>query len=224
MCGEYGWPKCKGIFKSIEEEVMADPVVRARHVSNFNKKMRDDDATQTLPSIAEIQGQVFQAMCDLTTLAAAIKVGTVEVTSEVRATASAILGLILLFNGYFGRSGEWNIMKIEWVLAQIRSGKDWLKITWHKTILTSSVLCKWLAPGTIEAIRLFSEMRLHELSKYLFPLAKGGSGVPNVHTLLRRASAMYFQKKAPKVNLIRKYVHNIADDRLPRGDCIQGPV
>ena len=89
--------------------------------------MRDDDATQTLPSIAEIQGQVFQAVCDLTTLAAAIKVGTVEVTSEVRATASAILGLILLFNGYFGRSGEWNIMKIEWVLAQIRSGERLVK-------------------------------------------------------------------------------------------------
>jgi hypothetical protein len=215
VCGEYGWPKCKGIFRSIEEEVMADfgqEVVRARQLLNFNKKMRDDDATQTLPSIPEIQGQVFQAMCDLITLAAGIKVGTVEVTSEVRAAASAILAIILLLNGYFGRSGEWNIMKIDWVLAQIRSGKDWLKITWHKTILTSGVLCKWLAPGTIEAIKLFSEMRLHENSEYLFPLARGGSGVPNVHTLLRRASAMYFPKRtAPKVNLIRKYFHNIAE-------------
>ena len=148
----------RGILKSIEEEVMADfgkEVVRARHVSNLNKKMRDNDATQTLPSIAEIQEQVIQAVCNLITLAAAIKVGTVEVTPKVRATASSILAIILLLNVYFGRSGEWNIMKIEWVPAQIRSGTDWLKTTWHNTILTSGVLCKWLAPGTNEATIAF---------------------------------------------------------------------
>ena len=183
-------------------------VVRARHVSNFNKKMRDDGATQTLPSI-EIQGQVFQAMCDLTTLAAAIKVATVEVTSEVRATASAILAIILLFNGYFGRSGVWNIMKIEWVLAQIRSGKDWLKI---KTILTSG-------------IKFFSEMRLHEHSEYFSLLRKAAVVCRTFTRCFGEPLQCIFQQKGTESEPHQKICpQHRGSDRLPRGDCIQGPV
>jgi hypothetical protein len=135
--------------------------------------------------------------------------GENELPSEAQYAANAAITGILALNGYFGRKKEWEILSTEHVLKQLDAGKDFLVCQDHKTAHCYGDAAKWLAPGTIAAMRCYLSLPRREgVKTFLCPPMQDQDHV-DIPGLLRSFSTRFLpaDKTKPRVNLLRKWWH-----------------
>lgn len=122
-----------------------------------------------------------------------------------KATA-ALVGVIWL-NGFGGRKMEWEQMSLEHVRNQIAQGLDFFVCDHHKTSNVYGSLAKWLAPGTLEAVKVHASLPRDESAKDLFvPCFSARVSAPSY---MRRFCEGYLPSSRSRrtVNLLRKWYH-----------------
>eukprot|EP00974_Lingulodinium_polyedra_P134243 11228343-Lingulodinium_polyedra.AAC.1 len=131
---------------------------------------------------------------------------------------TSIIGIIFL-NGCAGRSCEWQHMTAAHVKSQFDDNKDYLTCTKYKTFNTYGELAKWVAPGTIAAIKVFMSLPGKTSELLLDPPQKDAKLVSIAH-YLRRFGARYLPKyQPPAVNLLRKMYHTKLYHSAQMGQC-----
>ena len=156
------------------------------------------------------EGAAHQAMIGLMMLQTEYN-GHEDLPAEARFSANAAMVGILALNGYFGRKKEWETLQTEHVLEQFEAGKDFLVCQNHKTSHCYGDAAKWLAPGTIEAMRCYLSLPRQEgITTFLVPANHQQPHV-NIPTLLRSFAAKFLpaDKTKPRVNLLRKWWHGM---------------
>ena len=119
----------------------------------------------------------------------------------------AVVGIIYL-NGIAGRSHEWQVMKASHVREQITKGRDFVTCTEYRTAKGDGELGKWLAPGTIEALRRVMELPSRGTDLLLEP-PRGAPGCVRVNTYLEAFGAVYLPGyPAPGVKLLEMFYHS----------------
>ena len=140
---------------------------------------------------------------------------------ELGEATVALIGILAL-NGYFGRKKEWQKVTMAHVLEQLSLGLDYIVCDDHKTAKVYGDLAKWLAPGTIAAIRCYLGLpRRAGVETLLCPVGEYTSEV-DIPSALRLFCARFFPTGCTpcKVNLLRKWYHTKLHGLATRGDTL----
>ena len=98
---------------------------------------------------------------------------------------------VLMFNQMAGRPGEWTLMLRETMEDVLRRGAWFVVCTKHKTSRWLGELGKYLAPGTLHALKVF--LALPSRGERLLEPTKAMAKHVQVASLLKRACAEYLQ-------------------------------
>ena len=177
--------------------------VAERHEGDYKK-------VKGFPPISTLRTAVGEAMKFLNAIK--VQYGHMSVLPQhIQGSATSALVGILSLNGYFGRKLEWELMTEDHVKSQFRDNLDFFVCPKHKTSKIYGSLAKWVAPGTIQAIKVYMDFPLQNTHSKL--LAPCGSEVEKVSVphYLDRFCALFLKdvKVKPTVNLMRKWFHTV---------------
>lgn len=199
-------------FKTSIEQLLSDLNSGISKRVNKDKKSRQlqrrtDDALrlQELPSIKDMKGAVTQAMTELYCIGKTY-VGTDSMPPGIAACATRLMIGIIWLNGFAGRKMEWALMLADHFRDQMAKGLDFLICDVHKTSHVYGSLAKWLAPGTIEALKIYLALPWQDGETDKLLRNADGS---NISKLLKSFGQKYFSNACalPTVNLLRKWYH-----------------
>jgi hypothetical protein len=177
---------------------------KSKKIASIGKNRSDCAKMKALPPIGDMKGMVKQAMLDLCTISKACD-GR-EVTFGERLSANTCIVGIVYYNGFAGRSKEWEVMPAAHVAEQLAECKDFLVCPNHKTASTYGELGKYLAPGTLDAVKVYAALGSPS-GKFLVPPKETSTRVA-VALMLKRFNKKYGpQYQNANVNLLRKWYH-----------------
>ena len=127
---------------------------KARKLNTLKRSKLDSQRIDNLPPNEIIKDVLNQAMVDLHKLCTMCQTSS-DMGHKEKIIANTCLIGILFLNGFAGRSGEWQSMLAEHVQEQMSQGLDFVICPVHKTSDSYGELAKWLAPGTMEAIKMY---------------------------------------------------------------------
>jgi hypothetical protein len=172
------------------------------------RRVRDAEVINDFPPVAVMKEAVGKAMATLHQISIA-HCTAARLPREAQAAATAAITGILYYNGFGGRKAEWEVMLKCHMQEQLDKGLDFAVCTWHKTSHIYGSLAKWLAPGTVSAIKVY--LRLPRDNKVITFLAPANDGVDraDVPHYLHRFAELFLPKRypSPTVNLFRKWYH-----------------
>ena len=197
----------KNLVQALKDEAITpfkNQACEQRKLQMAIKKQVDSKRLDSFPPTAITKAAVLQAMMDLAVLAKCCHLGD---PAKVMAAATTIMVGILWFNGYGGRSGEWQILEKAHVFEAMHKNLDYLEFHWHKTSYVYGDLAKWVAPGTWKAIAVYLGLACHSSKFFLCP-ANEKTWTASVAYYLKRFCCKYLKDfGAVNVNLIRKLFH-----------------
>jgi hypothetical protein len=174
----------------------------------WERRETDQIKITAIPSVESLQLAVHRGMLTLQFISEDSK-GRAELSPCAQAAATVSMCGTLALNGYLGRKNEWQIATMEHVRTQVESGLDYIVCTNHETSRAYGNLAKWLAPGTIAAIRCYLQLpRRHAVKTFLCPVGEETQEV-DIPRALRTFSARYLPPgtTSPTVNSLRKWYH-----------------
>jgi hypothetical protein len=206
-CNKQRWPEAKTALQQIIDEQLQGYKRKGMDVRKNQdraKHMEDAARLEHFPSIEITRAAVHQAMVHLASIANVTADG-VDVQLK-RAATTAMVGIIH-YNGFAGRSGEWENMKRAHVEEQLKAGANHLVCHAHKTFDTYGALAKHIFPGTQQAMGVYVGLPGKRSDLFLEP-PKQESHKVSISQHLKRFGAVYFPEcMAPNSNLIRKQFH-----------------
>ena len=131
--------------------------------------------------------------------------------AAVQSAANAALVGILYLNGFAGRKMEWEVLLASYILEQFANGLDYIVCDQHKTAYIYGSLAKWLAPGTIEAIKVYLKLpRRSDILSFLVPCF-ATTARADIAKHLQHFGKTYLPTAPvwPTVNLLRKWYHTV---------------
>ena len=123
----------KNLVQALKDESITpfkNQAIEQRKLQMAIKKQVDTKRLKFFPQTHIIKAALWQAMLDLMILANCYQQGS---PTQIMAAATTIMVGIIYFNGYAGRSGEWQIMEKALVLGAMESSLEYLICQWHKT-------------------------------------------------------------------------------------------
>lgn len=137
--------------------------------------------------------------------------GEVALPAAARAHANADLCGIIFLNGFAGRCMEWALLTLEHFQAQMAKDKNYILCPIHKTAHKYGDMAKWIAPGTISALKCYAALPRPIDVLTLFVPANRETQYFNVPGALHRFAAKYLPEEntKPTVNLLRKWYHTV---------------
>ena len=207
--------ECRLKLQQLQEELLngyKNQNLDSRKIRKAAKKREDSQRLRSFPKVEVVQDAVKKAMLQLYAIVTNYKKNGRISPEEQRSATTAIIGIIF-YNGFAGRSGDWEKLELHQVTDMLERALEYLMVTQHKTKDTYGDLAKYLFEGTREACRHFIMLPGHSSGLFL-----GGASVP-YH--LQRFAAQYLPKYAPpNSNLIRKLFHTILLRMCNRGECL----
>ena len=207
-------PECRLKLQQLQEELLKgykNQNLDSRKLRKAAKKREDSNRLRSFPGVDVIQTAVKQAMVELFAIVEDYKKNQKVSPEQHRAAITAIIGIIF-YNGFAGRSGDWEKLELQQIIDMLDQALEYLMVIKHKTKDTYGDLAKYLFEGTRMACKYFTMLPAHSSGLFL-----GGASVP-YH--LKRFAAQYLPKFAPpNSNLIRKLFHTILLRMCNRGEC-----
>ena len=150
---------------------------------------------------------VAEAMAELKKLGAVYEAHpTLAVSRSVRSAINKRIVYILACNGVLGRSDEWQRLTREYVEEQLSLNKEFIVCERHRTAEYYGSAAKWLAPGTIKAMKVY--LTFPSTSPlFLAPLSERGTHVSMSWCLRTYWAELGYSQRGPGVNLMRKMFH-----------------
>lgn len=212
-CGRLRWGEAARCIEQLSRESFSQRkkvLNKQKKLESIVKRQHDSERLAKLPPVATMKEAVRFAMVGLRFMSLhAMEMDTLP--EKLHSAATAAMVGILWFNGFAGRSKEWELMTMDVVRATISSNLDYVACPIHKTAPTYGDLGKHLSPGTKDAIADYIELPRggRDTGKFLRPGAKAKSGKASVHTCLRTFCAVYLPNyEVPGTTLIRKWYHS----------------
>lgn len=172
------------------------------------RRVRDAEVIQDFPPVDIMKQAVMKAMVTLHTIYTTY-CKSARLPREAQSAATASMVGILYYNGFGGRKAEWEVMLKCYVQERVDQGMDFVVCQWHKTSHLYGSLAKWLAPGTVAAVKVY--LRLPRNSSVIHFLSPCDDGVTyaDVPHYMHRFAELFLSKKysSPTVNLFRKWYH-----------------
>jgi hypothetical protein len=180
----------------------------------LERRASDGGKLHDFPTVPEMKEAVTFAMMCLNRIASTCG-GSSVLPRGVQAEATAALVGIVWFNGFGGRKLEWEAMPLDHARGQLQQGLDYL-------VCGDGSLAKWLAPGTVEAIKVYMGLPRDNAVKTLFvPCFSDRVCIPGY---LRRFYEAYLPsgRSRPTVNLLRKWCHTELSKVARSEDALMG--
>ena len=156
------------------------------------------------------QQGVHEAMLSLRCIAEHYK-DKPELPSAAQARANADLVGIVYCNGFAGRCMEWSTLPMAHFEHAVANNLDFVVCPKHKTMHHHGHLAKWLAPGTLAAMRCYSNLPRREGVTTFFHSVGARTAEVNIPGALLNFSKTYLppppEFTRPGVNLLRKWYH-----------------
>lgn len=207
MCRSKNHIEAKRFISLLQVDLLAGLKKRnnkAAQIAGIGKNRSDCKKMKALPPIEDMKKMVKQAMFDLCTISNAC--ADKDVTFGERLAANTCIVGIIFYNGFGGRSNEWEVMPAAHVAEQLAEGIDFLVCPNHKTATTYGELGKYLAPGTFEAVKTYVTLGSSS-SLFLVPPKETSTRV-SIACMLKRFNKKYGpQYQNATVNLFRKWYH-----------------
>lgn len=197
---------------------MLKPQVRKKRKANKRKKKQRDLVRQkNLPKVDMVKEVCLQAMLALNLLVNAYKdMAAVGLPPIVRFIANVLMAGILQFNGFCGRSMEWESLTADHARNQMKNGIEYLDLEHHKTADYYGNAGKWLFEGTWAAVAKFLELPTRGTGLFFEP-PRASATIHAMHSLLRKFSKVFTPgMQVWQVTLARKFFSssNANDDTL----------
>jgi len=125
-----------------------------RKLADRKKHRYDAERLENFPSVEAIKAAVLSAMVALASIAKNAE-GKSGLEQHLIILAATLIVGIIYYNGFAGRSGEWEAMLKSHVLEQAASDKDFLLCDQRKTADTYGTLAKYVAPGTMQGMLVY---------------------------------------------------------------------
>ena len=174
----------------------------------LRRRTGDAKKLKNFPTPKELKQAVHDAMLALQGILAS-RCNAANFTRGEQGTANAAVVGIIFCNGFGGRKLEWESMLASHVTEQLNAGRDHLVCPEHKTSHVYGDLAKWIAPGTIEALKVYLKFpRRSKIATLLVP-CDGTTEFVSVPKALHRFCQLFLVKDRtrPTVNLLRKWYH-----------------
>ena len=205
------------IFEEDTVEKISVRVSKQGSVQRRGRKRLDAKRIQLMPFVDILKAAIFAAMCDLKYLLTSNAFTGWSPEHYLAATGAIIVGIIY-FNGFGGRSKEWQLMKKLDLQEQLNSHDNYIICPEHKTATTYGDLAKWIASGTRAAMLLYVTCVFHT-SEFFLSAARDPTQMTSVAKLLKRFCVIYLPNyPVMNVNLIRKHFHTALLRRRNRED------
>ena len=141
---------------------------------------------------------------------------------NVQGLANATAVGIISCSGFGGRCKEWSVLTRQHLETQVEKGNDRMICRSHETSHLYGDFPKWLAPGTVEAMRVC--LQLPRRSEVVtFSQTLGDAQLVDVHCSLKPFTNKFLpdNREAPTVNLMRKWIpHSAREDDPQRRDAV----
>ena len=168
---------------------LAPQVRKKRKACKHAKHDRDYLRQKNLPNVDVAKVVTKQAMMTLNFVCKAYR-GSGELAPQARFMCNVLMAGILQFNGFCGRSMEWETLPRDHVRHQLEHGIEWLECKIHKTYETYGSVGKWLFPGTWAAVKVFLELPSRGSGLFFEP-PRASADVQAMHSLLRKFCRVY---------------------------------
>ena len=213
-------PTTRDILKCFEQDVL-DYLYARRYkqekTQRSQRKQADGEKMQGMPIASVIKAAIFCAMIDLQSLGRRSFEEGADYQSIISAATTIMIGIIW-FNGFGGRSKEWQIMMKGDILRQLACHPHFVICPDHKTARTYGDLAKWIAAGTLAAITFYCNMPCHTGEYFLCAVNDVTKSI-YVAYFLKKFCMIYFPGYPNmNVNLIRKHFHTALLRRQNRED------
>ena len=212
-CGRRRWDEAARCIEQLHRESFAQRLKvlsKQKKVESILRRQHDSERLSKLPPVPEMKEAVRLAMIDLRFISLHA-IGLDTVPDRLHSAATAAMVGILWFNGFAGRSKEWELMSMDAIREAFSSNRDYLVCAIHKTAATYGDLGKHLSPGTKAAIADYIDLPRggRDTGKFLQPGPRAKSGKVSVHTCLRTFCAVYLADyEVPGTTLLRKWYHS----------------
>jgi hypothetical protein len=172
------------------------------------RRVGDAEKLAAFPSVVDMKAATLKAMHTLSYISS-MYAESVCMPREVQSAATAAMVGILYLNGFGGRKLEWELMTRKHVLDQMDAGLDFVLCPKHKTSHIYGTLAKWLAPGTVHALRAYLRLPRKITTLTLLSPCDDGIDTIDLSYYFRKFCSTYFKSSCahPTVNLMRKYYH-----------------
>ena len=187
---------------------VAKRVAVTKKTKTMQKRVDDAYALHGLPPTPVLQAAVKRAMVTLQYISQQYR-SDPQLPAGMQAQATAAMVGILFLNGFGGRKHEWEVLTLTHVEERFAKGSDFILCEEHKTSHVYGDLAKWLAPGTIAAMKVYMGLpRRPGFQRFLVPEGLGTerADVPNYFKRFCIAH-LPADSTRPTVNLVRKWFH-----------------
>ena len=128
----------------------------------------------------------------------------------------AMVGIIFC-NGFAGRYSEWSHLTLQHFEEQVNAGYDFVT---HHGDKGEQTLTKWLAPGTLDAMRCYASLpRRPDVRTFFHPAGDDGAEVP-LDVAFEKFATDFFPATGPRptVRMLRRLYHGSRLPRAPAAD------
>jgi hypothetical protein len=187
----------------MQKKVSTDKRKRA-----FDRRVCDAAKLDEFPPVHVMKEAVSKAMSTLHHIDQLHK-DSEHLPKSVQTAANAALVGILWLNGFGGRKKEWEIMLRAHCQDQLSQGLDHFVCNSHKTSNTYGGLAKWVAPGTVHAIKVYLGLPCRAGVKTLFVPPYADTDHISITKAFGKFCKAYLPEDCnnPTVNLMRKWYH-----------------
>jgi hypothetical protein len=211
MSDDLHWQKYASSLNQLSVELnggLQKKVTIDRKKRQFERRLGDANKLEGFPPVHCMKDAVFKAMKTLHYIKQNHQ-GVNELPHAVQSTANAALVGILWLNGFGGRKMEWETMLREHCKEQINKGLDYFCCQVHKTSNTYGSLAKWIAPGTLEAIKVYMDLPCRPGVQTLFVPVNESTDHMDIPKTFGKFCKAFLPKECskPTVNLMRKWYH-----------------
>lgn len=135
--------------------------------------------------------------------------GHLSLPKAAQAQATACMVGIIYLSGIRGRKYEWERMSEKHVARQLEEEHDYLVCEQQKTAHVYVSLAKWIAPGTLAAMKKYLGLPRNTSSTKFLIRADGSADTMSLPNYVRRFCEAFLPTAAthPTVSLLRKWYH-----------------
>ena len=200
--------RCLNGFKKEVLAPLHHKVQAAKADALQSRKERDAEKLNELPPWDVLKGAVHNTMVALHW--ASVKAqGLEEPDANLKGCANVLMAGLIFCNSYAGRPGEWSILERADVVALLEAGKDWLKMSKHKTKAKHGSAGRAVPAGNREAMKAMLEIH-PESAKYLFDPRKSSTDSVTMSALLTKWSETFTPEYVKAgATLQRKLMHSM---------------
>ena len=129
----------------------------------------------------------------------------------------AMVGIIFC-NGFAGRYYEWSHLTLQHFEEQVNAGYDF--VTHHGDKRGGQTMTKWLAPGTLDAMRCYASLpRRPDVRTFFHPAGDDGAEVP-LDVAFQKFATDFFPATGPRptIRMLRRFYHGSRLPRVPAAD------